>query len=184
MCKKNFIPISIGFCVIALQSYREILKKYRKRAITLPKKQFFKNLRKAFLGSPVRRVLPKFQSCTLNGVATIEITYILTDKKRQINWHNFKIWAYHFSWQYLKGDVSKQCLKIFIFFAESFCFSYIFLIYFSVYSKDNYGKTSRVKTLFLSDIDWLFNVENGQNIFWNKWPKFYLCQFACQIACL
>ena len=37
MCKKNVIPISIGFCVIALQSYREILKKYRKGAITLNK---------------------------------------------------------------------------------------------------------------------------------------------------
>ena len=35
--QKNFIPISIGFCVIPLQSYREILKKYRKRAITLQK---------------------------------------------------------------------------------------------------------------------------------------------------
>ena len=30
MCKKNFIPISIGFCVIALQIYREILKRYKK----------------------------------------------------------------------------------------------------------------------------------------------------------
>ena len=30
MCKKNIIPISIGFCVIALQSYREILKKIEK----------------------------------------------------------------------------------------------------------------------------------------------------------
>ena len=35
--QKKFIPISIGFLVIALQSYREILKKYRKRAITLQK---------------------------------------------------------------------------------------------------------------------------------------------------
>ena len=42
MCKKNFIPISICFCVIALQSYREILKKYRKRAITLEKTIFQK----------------------------------------------------------------------------------------------------------------------------------------------
>ena len=42
VCKKNFIPISIYFCVIALQSYREILKKYRKRAITLVKNIFSK----------------------------------------------------------------------------------------------------------------------------------------------
>ena len=46
MCKKNFIPISIGFCVIALQIYREILKKYRKRAITLGKKTIFQKLEK------------------------------------------------------------------------------------------------------------------------------------------
>ena len=45
MCKKNFIPISVGFCVIALQNYREILKKYRKKAITLEKKQYFKKLK-------------------------------------------------------------------------------------------------------------------------------------------
>ena len=38
MCKKNFIPISICFCVITLQIYREILKKNRKKAITLKKK--------------------------------------------------------------------------------------------------------------------------------------------------
>ena len=42
MCKKNFIAISICFCVIALQIYREILKKYRKRAITLEKNNFSK----------------------------------------------------------------------------------------------------------------------------------------------
>ena len=34
MCKKNFIPISICFSVIGLQNYRDILKTYRKRAIT------------------------------------------------------------------------------------------------------------------------------------------------------
>ena len=42
MCKKNRIPIFIEFCVIALQIYREILKKYRKRAITLKKTIFQK----------------------------------------------------------------------------------------------------------------------------------------------
>ena len=46
MCKKNIIPISIGVCVIALQSYREILKKYRKRVITTNKKHFFQKIEK------------------------------------------------------------------------------------------------------------------------------------------
>ena len=71
MCKKHFIPISIGFCVIALQSYREILKKYRKRVITLQKKQFFENLRKPFLDIHIKNVMPKFECSRLNGVAVI-----------------------------------------------------------------------------------------------------------------
>ena len=65
MCKKNFIPISICFCVITLQIYREILKKNRKRAITLEKKQFFKNLRKPFLDIHIRNGMPKFESSTI-----------------------------------------------------------------------------------------------------------------------
>ena len=77
MCKKNFIPISIGFCVIPLQSYREILKKYIKRAITL-QKFFFKNLRKSILDIHIRNVMPKFESSRLNGVAVIAKTYIHT----------------------------------------------------------------------------------------------------------
>ena len=53
MCKKNFIPISIGFCVIPLQSYREILKKYIKRTITLQKEHFFqKNWETGFETAP------------------------------------------------------------------------------------------------------------------------------------
>ena len=73
MCKKNFIPISFSFCVITFQIHKEILKKYRKRAITL-EKHFFQHLRKPFLDSHMRNVVPKFQSATLNGVATIAIT--------------------------------------------------------------------------------------------------------------
>ena len=109
MCKKNCIPIAICFCVIALQRYREILKKYRKRAmaITLEKKQFFKNLRKTFffkklwkwfLDNQMRDVIPKFRSCRLNGVATIENIHIQILKKttekaisREINIFS-KIW--------------------------------------------------------------------------------------------
>ena len=68
MCKKNFIPISIGFCAIPLQNYREIFKKYRKRAITLQKKQFLKNKRKTFFDIHIKNVVPKFESCRLNGV--------------------------------------------------------------------------------------------------------------------
>ena len=75
MCKKNFIPISNGFCVIALQSYREILKKYRKGAVTLQKNFFFS---KKCLDSYMRNVMPKFKSYRLNGVAKIETTYLHT----------------------------------------------------------------------------------------------------------
>ena len=41
---KNQIAISFGFSIIALQIYRETLKKYRKRAITLLKTHIFKNI--------------------------------------------------------------------------------------------------------------------------------------------
>ena len=40
--QKNLIPTSSGFNVIALQIYREILKEYRKRAMTLQKYNFQK----------------------------------------------------------------------------------------------------------------------------------------------
>ena len=42
------------------------------------KEQLFKYLRKPFLDSHMRNVVPKFRSCRLNGVATIAITYIHT----------------------------------------------------------------------------------------------------------
>ena len=87
MCKKNFIPISIGFCVIALQIYREILKKYRKRVITLQKNNFFKNLRKQFLDIYIRNGMPKFESSRLNGVAVIAKTYIHTYTPTHIHTH-------------------------------------------------------------------------------------------------
>ena len=53
--KYNFIPIYICFCVIALQIYIEMLKKYRKWAVTL-EIFFFKNLKKMFLDSQMRKV--------------------------------------------------------------------------------------------------------------------------------
>ena len=77
MCKKNFIPISICFYVIALQSYREILKKYRKRAITL-EKNIFQKFENKFLYSHIRNIMTKFQRSRLNGVAVIAKTYIHT----------------------------------------------------------------------------------------------------------
>ena len=58
--------------------YSEILKKYRKRAITLHKNFFFKNLRKAFLDINTRNVMPKFESSKMNGVAVFAKTYIHT----------------------------------------------------------------------------------------------------------
>ena len=78
MCKKNCILISICFCVICSSNDREILKKYTKGAITLAKKQFFKNLRKPFLDIHIRNVMPKFQCSRLNRVAVIAKTYIHT----------------------------------------------------------------------------------------------------------
>jgi len=36
------------------------------------KKQFFKNLKKKSIINYMMNVLPKFQSCRMNGVATIE----------------------------------------------------------------------------------------------------------------
>ena len=77
MSKKISIPISIGFCVISLQSNRKILKKYRKRPITLQKKKHvFQKFEKNFLDSHMRNVVQKFRSWVLNGVATIPITEI------------------------------------------------------------------------------------------------------------
>merc|ERR1712074_302625 len=87
LCKTNFIPISIWFCVIALQIYREILKKYRKRAITLQKNNFFKNLRKPFLDIHIRNVMPKFESSMLNGVAVIAKTHTQTYKQTYTHTH-------------------------------------------------------------------------------------------------
>ena len=75
MCKKNCIPISIGFYIIALQSYSEILKNYRKRAITLKKKTIFKKFEKSFLDIHIRNFMPKFESSRLNSVAIIAKTY-------------------------------------------------------------------------------------------------------------
>ena len=77
MCKKNFIPISIGSCVIALQSYRQILKKYKK-GNNSPQNIFFK-FEKPFLDIHKRNVMPKFESSRLNGVAVIAKTYTHTN---------------------------------------------------------------------------------------------------------
>ena len=75
--QKIFIPTSSGFNVIALQIYREILKKYRKRAVTL-QKNVLQNLIKQFLDIDIRNVIPKFQSSRLNGVAVIAKTHTQT----------------------------------------------------------------------------------------------------------
>ena len=60
MSKKNFIPIFIGFCVIALQRYREILKKYRKGQKL--EKKHFPNLKKMSRIIHMRNVKPKIQT--------------------------------------------------------------------------------------------------------------------------
>ena len=76
--QKNFILISIVFLVIVLKRYIDILKEYRKRAITRQKTFFFLNLRKQFLDIHIRNVMPKFESTRLNGVAVIAKTHTPT----------------------------------------------------------------------------------------------------------
>ena len=71
--------LSYWFSIITLQIYREILKKYRKGALTLEKKQFFKNLKKMYWMIHMRNIMPKFQNCRLNCVAKIERTSISTN---------------------------------------------------------------------------------------------------------
>ena len=60
MCKINFIPISICFCVISLQNYTEILNKYKKGNNTA-----HSNI--SFLAINIRNVMQKLES----GVAII-----------------------------------------------------------------------------------------------------------------
>ena len=69
----KIISTSSSFCVIALQIYREICKKYRKKAITLQLKIIIKR----FLDNHMSNVMLKFRSWGLNGVTTIAKTYII-----------------------------------------------------------------------------------------------------------
>ena len=62
---------------ISLLSYIEILKKYRKRAITL-QTFFFQKFEKSALEIHIRNVMPKFESSRLNGVAVIAKIHIHT----------------------------------------------------------------------------------------------------------
>ena len=78
MQKNSFIS-PLVFCVIDLQSYRQILKKYKKKGNNTIKTIVFKILRKLFLDIHIRNVMPKFESFRLNGVAVIAKTYIHTD---------------------------------------------------------------------------------------------------------
>ena len=88
MCKKNFIPISIGFCVIALHSYREILnKRSEKKGNNSAQKQFFNNLRNQVLDIRMRNVMIKLESSRLNGVNVIAKTYIYTHTYTHIHTH-------------------------------------------------------------------------------------------------
>ena len=60
-------------------------------AITLEKKQFFKNLRKPFLDNHTRNVMPKFESSRMNGVAVIAKTYIHTHPHTHTHTHTAKL---------------------------------------------------------------------------------------------
>ena len=92
MCKKNIIPISICFCVIAIQIFREILKKYRKTAITLQQK-CSKIWETPFLDSHMRNIVSKFQCYVLTSVANIDITYIHTHILQNLGnaWKKFAV---------------------------------------------------------------------------------------------
>ena len=74
MCKKNFIPITIGFCVIALQSYREILKKYRTREINQQTNNVPESQTTIF-ASIMRNGVSIFESSRLHGVARTVYTH-------------------------------------------------------------------------------------------------------------
>jgi len=72
--QKEFPSYLHCFCI---QSYREILKKYRKMAITLQRNNFSK-IWEQFLDIHIRNVMPKFESSRLNGVAVIAKTHTHT----------------------------------------------------------------------------------------------------------
>ena len=78
MSKNNLIPKSNCFCVIALQNYIEILKIYRKGAISLQKFNF-SNFEK--------NVMPNFYNCMLNGVAIIAWSHRSTYQHTYIHRH-------------------------------------------------------------------------------------------------
>ena len=71
-CAKKFPSCLLlsGFCKIALQIYREISKKYRKRKKKNP--AIFTNLRKAILDILIRNDTPMLVTSRLDGVAKIE----------------------------------------------------------------------------------------------------------------
>ena len=69
MCNKNFIPIPTGFCVIDLQRYREILKKYRKNGNNSAQKLEKNDFRYSYKESQ------KLESSGLNGMAIIAKTH-------------------------------------------------------------------------------------------------------------
>ena len=79
MSIKSVILISIGFCVFALQSFREILKKSRKRAIThlqlfsrwLIKKKLYTKLRQIVFNQLINRVIVKWLNVRKFNLLTI-----------------------------------------------------------------------------------------------------------------
>jgi len=111
MWKKNLISISIGFCLITLQSYIEILKKCRKRAITV-QIFFFKKLRKLFLDIHIRNVRQKLENSRLNGVAVITKTYTHTHMLPNLGYTLKKY--FRSDWYFLIHSTNKtlQCYTI------------------------------------------------------------------------
>ena len=66
------------FCVIDLQHYTEILKKYRKGTITLHKTNFYKKRCKWYLNIHISNLIPKLVSSWLTDVALLAKTYTQT----------------------------------------------------------------------------------------------------------
>ena len=90
------------------------LKEIQKKGNNSSNKQFFKNLRKPFLDSHMRNVVPNFRSYRLNGVAKIAIT-----QTHIYNRHNKKpghFWAKMFRVKFClpPGDLCQKKIRSYL----------------------------------------------------------------------
>ena len=101
--RKEFRFYLNWFLLIALQIYREILKKYRKRTITP-----HKNIEKTVLDIHTRNVMAKLESSRLNGVAVIVETHKHTSMLSWIMVKPFTLWDSNFGESFLLW-ISNKC---------------------------------------------------------------------------